>query len=80
MESLYLTYKQMDYGGIIWDPYLKTDVDRLECIQNQAARFITGDYKTREPGCITKNAHRSRITNAREKKNSPTSNIYVQSG
>jgi hypothetical protein len=37
-----------------WDPYLKTDVGRLERIQHQAARFITGDHKTREPGCITK--------------------------
>jgi hypothetical protein len=37
-----------------WVPYLKTDVDRLERIQYQAARFITCDYKTREPGCITK--------------------------
>jgi hypothetical protein len=44
----------MDYGGIIWDPYLKTDVDRLERIQHQAARFITGDYNAREPSCITK--------------------------
>jgi hypothetical protein len=43
----------MDYGGIIWAPYLKTDVDRLERI-HQAARFITGDNKTREPDCITK--------------------------
>ena len=43
----------MNYGGIIWAPYLKTDVDRLERI-HQAARFITGDYKTREPDCITK--------------------------
>ena len=43
----------MDYGGIIWASYLKTDVDRLERI-HQAARFITGDYKTREPSCITK--------------------------
>jgi hypothetical protein len=24
----------MDYGGIIWDPYLKTDVDRLEPAYN----------------------------------------------
>ena len=44
----------MDYGGIIWDPYLKTEVDWLERIKHQAARFITGEYKTREPGCITK--------------------------
>ena len=43
----------MDYGGIIWALYLQTDVDRLERI-HQAARFITGDYKLRESGCITK--------------------------
>jgi hypothetical protein len=55
-KTAYITLVRsiMDYGGIIWDPYLKTDVDRLERIQHQAARFITGDYKTREPGCITK--------------------------
>jgi hypothetical protein len=23
-------------------------------VKHQVARFITGDYKTREPGCITK--------------------------
>jgi hypothetical protein len=43
----------MDYEGIIWDPYLITDIDSLE-VKHQVARFITGDYKTREPGCITK--------------------------
>ena len=55
-KTAYITLARsiMDYGGIIWDPYLKTDVDRLERIQHQAARFITCDYKTIEPGCITK--------------------------
>jgi hypothetical protein len=55
-KTAYITLVRsiMDYGGIIWNPYLKTDVDRLERIQHQVARFITGDYKTREPGCITK--------------------------
>jgi hypothetical protein len=38
----------MDYEGIIWDPYLITDVDSLE-VKHQVARFITGDYKTRGP-------------------------------
>jgi hypothetical protein len=33
--------------------YLKTDVDKLQRI-HQTARFITGDYKTREPDCTTK--------------------------
>ena len=43
----------LDYGSIIWDPYLKQDIDKLERVQRQAARFITGDYKTREEGCAT---------------------------
>ena len=41
------------YGSIIWDPYQKTDIDRLERIQHQAARFITGDYRSREVGCVS---------------------------
>ena len=43
----------LDYGAIIWDPYYINDIDKLERIQRQAARFITGDYKIREEGCIT---------------------------
>ena len=37
----------------MWDPYLKQDIERLERVQRQAARFITGDYRTREEGCVT---------------------------
>ena len=44
----------LDYGSIIWDPYLLSDIDKIERVQRQAARFITGDYKTREEGCVTK--------------------------
>ena len=44
----------LDYGSVIWDPYLKQDIDKLERVQRQAARFITGDYKTREEGCVTR--------------------------
>ena len=47
----------LDYGSIIWDPYLKQDIDKLERVQRQASpqasRFVTGDYKTRE-GCVTR--------------------------
>ena len=35
-------------------PYLKHDIDKLERVQRQAARFITGDYKTQEEGCVTR--------------------------
>ena len=44
----------LDYGSIVWDPYLKQDIDKLERVQKQAARFITGDYKSRDEGCVTR--------------------------
>jgi hypothetical protein len=43
----------MEYGGIIWDPYTETNINRLERIQRQAARFITGDYRSREEGSVS---------------------------
>ena len=42
----------LEYGAAVWDPYLKQDVDRLERVQRQAARFIKRDYRTRETGCV----------------------------
>ena len=41
---------QRQYGI---DSHLKQDIDRLERIQRQAARFVTRNYKTRSPGCVT---------------------------
>ena len=44
----------LEYGSIIWDPYLTKDINLLEQVQRKAARFITGDYKSRTPGSMTK--------------------------
>jgi hypothetical protein len=44
----------MEYGGIIWGPYTETNINRLERIQRQAARFITGDYRSWE-GSVSNN-------------------------
>ena len=44
----------MEYGSIIWDPYLTCDIEKLERVQRQAACFITGDYHSREEGSVTK--------------------------
>ena len=41
-------------GSIIWDPYTKQKITKLESIQRRGARFITKDYKSREEGCMTK--------------------------
>ena len=43
----------LEYGSTIWDPHTQKDIDRLERIQRQAARFITRDYRTRTPGCVS---------------------------
>ena len=43
----------MEYGAIVWDPYTTVDTNKLERIQRREARFITGDYKSRE-GSLTK--------------------------
>ncbi len=42
----------MEYGAIIWDPYTTGDINKLERVQRQAARFITGDYRSREEGSV----------------------------
>ena len=44
----------MEYGTTIWNPYLKGDIDKLERIQNRGVRFVKRDYKSREPGSISK--------------------------
>ena len=44
----------LDYGSIIWDPYLRRDIEKLERVQKQAAHFINGDYHSREEGSVPK--------------------------
>ena len=44
----------MEYSAIIWDPYNKNDINKLENLQRRSARFITKDYKSREEGSMTK--------------------------
>jgi hypothetical protein len=48
-----LVRSKIEYASIIWDPFLKKDIDKLENIQRLGARFIMNDYKSRKPGCVT---------------------------
>jgi hypothetical protein len=54
MAYISLLRSKLEYGAVVWDPYLQQDIDRIERIQRQAARFITRDYKSRETGCVTR--------------------------
>ena len=35
----------LEYGCVVWDPYLKNDSDKLENMQRRAARFVCNDYQ-----------------------------------
>ena len=50
---LALVRSVLNYGAIVLDPYVKSDIFKLERVQRQTARFITGDYKSRNQGCVT---------------------------
>ena len=46
-------HKVLEYGSVIWDPYLTRDIDELERSQRNGTRFVTGDYKSRHEGAVT---------------------------
>ncbi len=43
----------LEYASSVWDPYFQSDIQKLERMQRQSARFIKQDYKTRLPGTMT---------------------------
>jgi hypothetical protein len=54
MAFITLVRSSLEYGAVVWDPYLARDVDRLEKVQRKAVRFIAKDYRSRDPGCVTR--------------------------
>ena len=48
-----LVWSRLEYKATVWDPKQRQDVERLEKVQRQAACFITKDYKSRSPGCVS---------------------------
>ena len=41
-----LVRPKLEYSSPAWNPYTKRDVSRIEQVQRNAARFVTGDYTT----------------------------------
>ena len=50
---LSLVRSTLEYSSIVWGPYLQKDIDELEKVQRQAARFVTGNYISRDQGCVS---------------------------
>ena len=49
---LSLVRSVLEYGATLWDPYLQKDINKLE--QRKAARFVSGNYKSRTPCSMQK--------------------------
>jgi len=65
---LSLVRSTLEYSAIAWEPYLQKDIARLEKVQRQSARFITGDYTTRDPGCITRMLQRLKLPSLQDRR------------
>jgi hypothetical protein len=50
---LALVRSTLEYSSVVWDPHLAKHIDKIERIQRQAARFITGDYRSQDEGCVS---------------------------
>ena len=50
---LSLVRSNLEYSSLVWDPYLQKDIGKLEKVRRRAARFITGDYISRDEGCVS---------------------------
>ena len=44
----------LEYASTIWDPTTDHNIKILDQVQKRAARFVTNDYTTRTPGCVTR--------------------------
>ena len=40
-----LVRPQMEYASSAWSPHTDRDINKLEQVQKNAARFVTGDYR-----------------------------------
>ena len=44
----------LEYASTIWDPTTDQNIKILDQVQKRAARFVTNNYTTRTPGCVTR--------------------------
>jgi hypothetical protein len=54
MAYISLVRSTLEFASLVWDPHEQGYIDRLERVQRGAARFICQDYRSRNPGCVTR--------------------------
>ena len=65
---LALVRSTLEYSSIVWDPYLQKDINKLEKVQRQAARFIIGDYSSKDQGCVTRMLDRLKLSSLQDRR------------
>jgi len=42
----YFTYIRpiLEYASVVWSPFIKTNIDKIEMVQHKAAIFVLNDY------------------------------------
>jgi hypothetical protein len=43
----------LEYAGTVGDPHHQVHIRSLERVQRRAARFVSGNFYDRTPGCVT---------------------------
>ena len=44
----------LEYAATVWDPFLSSDINRLEQVKRRGARYVHNNYWVRTPGFVTK--------------------------
>ena len=52
-----LVQPALEYASTVWNPNHHQHIQQLANVQSQAARFATGNYYSRNPGCVTSMLH-----------------------
>ena len=58
----------LEYAAIIWDPHTQQEINMLERVQRNAARFIAKDYRSPTPGFVTGLLRKHDLTTLQERR------------
>ena len=47
-----LVRRQVEYAAMVWDPYTKENIQKIEMVQRRAAPYVCKNYAKQE-GCVT---------------------------
>ena len=68
----------LEYGASVWDPHYQKDIDKLERVQKNAARFITGDYKSTTPGSVSRLLEKCNLPPLQERRRHLRLSLYYR--